>query len=285
MASSPTVWRRWLAHELLRLRKAASLERADVAKVVRCTSQKIGHLETAVVPPKVRDLEEVLLPMYHVPEERWPYYLQAARDARQKGWWESHADVLADWFSLYIGLEQGASELLCWEPLLVNGLLQTPGYASAVLRGGTVERSEQDAERQLQIRMERQRVLDNGDQPRLWMVLNEAALHANVGGADVMRAQLDHLAKMAKRPRITIQVLPRDVGAHPGMLGGFHILGFPTDGDPGVVYLENRTGALYLEQAFELNDYRIAWQHLVGSALSPADSTDLITTIAKKEYP
>lgn len=285
MASSPTVWRRWLAHELLRLRKAAGLERADVAKVVRCTSQKIGHLETAVVPPKVRDLEEVLLPMYHVPQERWPYYVQAARDARQKGWWESHADALPGWFSLYVGLEQGASELSCWEPLLVNGLLQTPGYASALLRGGTVERSDEDLERQLKIRMERQRILDNGDPPRLWMVLNEAVLHTNVGGTDVMRAQLDHLAKMAKRPRLTIQVLPRDVGAHPGMDGGFSILGFSTEGDPGVVYLENRTGALYLEQPFELRDYRVAWEHLVGLALSPAASTNLITTTAKKEYP
>lgn len=282
MASSPTVWRRWLAHELLRLRKAASLERADVAKVVRCTPQKIGHLETAVVPPKVRDLEEVLLPMYHVPEERWAYYLQAARDARQKGWWESHADALPGWFSLYIGLEQGASDIYHWDPQLVFGLLQTAGYASAVLRGDTAERTDAEAERQLKLRLERQRILDGEEPPRLWVVLNETALRANVGGLDVMRAQLQHLVNIAQRPRVTIQVLPKHAGAHPGMLGSFHILGFPTDGDPGVVYLEHRTGALYLEQPSELRDYRIAWEHLVGLALSPTDSVDLITTIGKE---
>jgi Domain of unknown function (DUF5753)/Helix-turn-helix domain len=281
MASSPTVWRRWLAHELLRLRLAAGYERADVAKRIPCTPQKIGHLETATVPPKIKDLEDVLLPMYGVPQELWSRYLQAARDARQKGWWESHAEVMSDWFSRYVGLEYGASELHCWEPQLVNGLLQTWGYAAAVLRGGTPERSDAQLEQQARLRLQRQRVLDHEDPPRLWVVLDESVLHANVGGPEVMREQLHHLIEAASRPRVTVQVLRGDIGAHPGMLGAFSLLDFPTEGDLGVVYLEHRTGGLYIEHPPELNDYRAAWDRLVGLALSPTASTELITETAR----
>lgn len=281
MPSSPTVWRRWLAHELLRLRLAAGFERAQVAERIRCTSQKIGHLETATVPPKIKDLEDILLPMYGVPRECWHRYLQAARDARQKGWWESHTEAMSNWFSLYVGLEYGASGLHCWEPHLINGLLQTQAYAAAVLRAGTEKRSEAQLEQQSKLRLQRQRILDHEDPPELWVVLDESVLHANVGGAEVMLAQLHHVLEAARRPKVTVQVLPRNAGPHPGMLGAFTLLDFPTEGDPGAVYLEHRTGALYLEHTSELNDYRAAWQRLAGLALSPTASTELITETAR----
>lgn len=282
MASSPTVWLRWLSHELLRLRKEAGLERAEVARAVRCTPQKIGHLETATVPPKIKDLEEVLLPMYKVPEERWPYYLQAARDARKKGWWEKHADDLPKWFSLYVGLEQGASELYFWDPLLVHGLLQTRDYMTAVQRGGSPELPDAEVERIVEVRLARQSILDADDPPRLWSVIGEAALRSNIGGPEIMRAQLRHMLDMARRPRVTVQLLPLDAGAHPGLRGPVYIMGFPTDGDTGVVYLEYRTGALYLEDAAEVKDYQISFEHLSSQALSPAASRKRIAAIAEE---
>ncbi|SRR6266545_5514157 len=282
MASSPTVWLRWLSHELLRLRKEAGLERAAVADAIRCTPQKIGHIETAHTPPKVKDLEEVLLPMYKVPKERWPYYLQAARDARTKGWWEQHTDKMPSWFSLYVGLEQGASELYSWNPLLFHGLLQIPDYMAAVVRGDYPELADTQVERIIEVRRNRQAVLDADDPPRLWSVVSEAALRSNIGGAKTMRAQLEHVLDMAKRPRITVQLLPLDAGAHPGLRGPVTIMGFPTEGYAKVVYLEYRTGALYLDDDAPVKEHQISFEHLRSQALSPAASRKRIAAIAEE---
>jgi transcriptional regulator with XRE-family HTH domain len=119
-ASSPTVWRRWLAFELARLRREAGLDQKDVAKALRCTVGKVSYYETAERPVVVRDLDEVLLPLYNVPQQRWPLYLQAAKDSRQKGWWERYdANTLPSWFSLFVGLEQGASQIRIYEAQLI----------------------------------------------------------------------------------------------------------------------------------------------------------------------
>lgn len=282
MQSSPTVWQRWLAHELLRLRTEAGLDRKTVATALHCTIQKIGHLETATVPPKTLELEKVLLPLYGVAEERWPYYLQAARDARKKGWWEAYAESLPDWFSLYVGLEQGASEMHIWQPMLMPGLLQTEDYARAIVRGGTAELADDEIDRRVEARLARQAVLRNDEPLRLWVVLGEAALHTNVGGPEIMCAQLRHLITMAKRPRVTIQVLPSDVGAHPGMHGAFAVMDFPAEPDPGLTYIEHRSGALYLEDWTEVKHHRIALDHLRGLALSPTKSLALVSHTAKE---
>src|SRR5687768_8145121 len=93
--ASPTVWRRWLASELRRMRSEAGLEQKLVAQARCCTVTKVSYFETAQRPGVPRDLDEILLPLYTVPEERWPMYLDAADAARHKGWWETYdEDVL-----------------------------------------------------------------------------------------------------------------------------------------------------------------------------------------------
>lgn len=282
--SSPTVWRRWLALELARLRQEAGLDQKAVAKALRCTVGKVSYYETAERPVVVRDLDEVLLPLYDVPADRWPMYLQAARDSRKKGWWESYgADTLPSWFSLAVGLEQGASRVQTYEAQLVPGLLQTEAYADAVARRGTAERSEEEIARHVELRMTRQRVLDRTDDPlRLWAILDEAALRRVVGSSAVMRDQLRHLAVMARCPKITVQVVRNDAGAHPGMTGRFQILDFPWPSDPGVAYVEHRAGAFYLEEAHEIEAHTVAFEHLCVLASSPDESAKMIENLAEE---
>lgn len=282
--SSPTVWRRWLAFELARLRQEAGLDQKDVAKALRCTVGKVSYYETAERPVVVRDLDEVLLPLFNVPEERWPIYLQAAKDSRQKGWWESHgADTLPSWFSLYVGLEQGASQVRTYEAQLIPGLLQTKEYASALLRRSTAERGDEEIERAVQLRLDRQQVLHRSPDPlRLWSVIDEAALRRVVGSSETMRDQLRHLAEVATQPKVTVQVIPFARGAHPGMTGPFIILGFPWPTDPGVVYVEHRSGALYLEQPHEIEAHTVAFEHLCALALAPDESARMIREIAEE---
>ncbi len=277
-ASSPTAWRRWLAFELVRLRQRSGLEQRDVAKALRCSIGKVSYYETAERPVVVRDLDEVLLPLYGVPEERWPLYLQAARDSRQKGWWERYdPTTLPGWFSLFVGLEQGASRIRQYEAQLVPGLLQTHAYAEAVSRGGTAERTEEEIERHVELRLARQAVLHRDPDPlRLWVVLDEAVLRRVVGGPAVMAEQLRHLAAMAERPRVTVQVMPFSGGAYPGLNGGYQVLEFPWPSDPGLAYVEHRAGSLYLEEPREIRAHSAAFEHTCAVALSPRQSLTLI---------
>lgn len=285
--SSPTVWRRWLALELVRLRQENGLDQKDVAKALRCTVGKVSYYEQAVRPVVPRDLDEVLLPLYKVPQERWPVYLDAARNARQKGWWESYGtDTVPGWLSLYVGLEQGAAQLRAYEAQFVPGLLQTEAYAEAVVRRGTAELTEDQVARRIRLRTERQAALVREPDPlRLWAVLDEAVLRRVVGSPEIMREQLHHLATAAEKAKITIQVLPFEHGAHPGMKGPFTIFGFPWAADPGVVYIEHRCGAFYLEQPLEIEAHTVAFEHLCAQALSPEESITMIRGIAAKEIP
>lgn len=281
---SPTVWRRWLALELVRLRQEAGLEQKDVAKALRCTTTKVSYLENAERPVVVRDLDEVLLPLYRVPEERWPSYLQAARNSRQKGWWERYGpEAVPEWLSLYIGLEQGAEQLRIYDAQLITGVLQTNDYADAVVRRGTAELTEEQISQRITFRTSRSAALTREpDSLRLWAVLDEAVLRRVVGSRKTMHDQLNHLAAIAQQAKVTLQVLPFEHGAHPGMRGAFTILDFPWTTDPGLVYVEHRSGAVYLEEPSELKEHTVAFQHLCAQALPPDDSLTMIQNVAKE---
>ncbi len=282
--SSPTVWRRWLALELARLRQQAGLDQKDVAKALRCTVGKVSYYETAERPVVVRDLDEVLLPLYKVPKQRWPIYLKAARDSRQKGWWESYEPAtLPPWFSLFVGLEQGASEVRVYEAQLVPGLLQTADYAEAVARRGIADRPDELISRHVELRLARQAVLRREGAPlRLHVVLDEAALRRVVGSAKIMREQVRSLAALDGHATITVQVLPYEHGAHPGMTGRFQIFGFPWPDDPGVAYIEHRAGALYLEEPHEIRAHQEAFERLCALSLSVEASITMLRRVAEE---
>lgn len=282
--TSPTVWRRWLAFELTRLRTEAGLEQKDVARALRCTITKVSYVENAERPVMLRDLDEVLLPLYDVPADRRASYIQAAKDSRQKGWWERYGtDAVPEWLSLYIGLEQGAAQLRIYDAQLITGVLQTESYTNAVVRRGTAELSEEQIARRVEFRATRKAVLTRKQNPlRLWLVLDEAALRRVVGSPAVMRDQLNHLADAAEQAKITLQVLPFDHGAHPGMQGPFTILNFPWPADPGLVYIEHRSGAFYLEEPQEIDAHTVAFEHLCAHALSPDESVTMIRNVAKE---
>ncbi len=284
MGSSPTVWRRWLAHELKRLREEAGLSRKEVAAKLRCTAGKLHYIETAVVAPRSRDLEEILFDLYQVPQERREHYLQAARNARKRGWWEKQDEGVAvpKWFSLYLGLEQGASEIYAWETQLIPGLLQTKDYAHAVIGSATAEQSTEEIEKLVNVRLARQSILAGNEAIRFWAVLDETALRREVGGREVMREQIERILTVSSYPRVTVQVLPQPSGIHEGMLGSFSILGFPAPSDPGAIYIEYRTGAVYLEQPSEIKAHQIAFEHLRIAALKPDQSRSRLKQILEE---
>ncbi|WP_199485348.1 helix-turn-helix domain-containing protein [Actinomadura craniellae] len=270
---------RRLALELTKRREAAGLSREEVTRRLEWAGSTLFRIETGRTKPQPRSVRE-LLDLYNVTGAEKEGLLQLARDARKAGWWHSFRDVLPDPYQVFIGLEEGAVAVRTFEPLMVPGLLQTPDYARAMIRGGPQELDPDEIERRVEVRTARQELLNRPDRPRLWAVLDEAVLHRQVGGAAVMKHQLAHLIEMAEQGRTTIQVVPFAAGAHAGTTGPFVMLDFAEPTDPTVVYLESLPDGVYLEGASDIARFMIAFDRLLAAALHPDQSVTLIQRIA-----
>jgi transcriptional regulator with XRE-family HTH domain len=263
--SSPTLGRRRLGFELRRLREQAGVTIDAVADRMECSSSKISRIETGHIGASPRDVRDMLI-IYGVDGDGAEEWVQVARDARQKGWWQAYGTVLT-----------GA-----YEAQLVPGLLQIPDYARAVIRAARPDITIELLDRRIEVRKIRQSLLSQEDPLDFWVVLDEAAFHRVVGSSSVMRDQLMWLVEQAQRPNITVQVLPFSVGAHAGMDGTFAILQYEEAVDPDVVFAENAAGGLFLEKDDELDRYRTIFEHLRNAALPPDRSVDLIAARTKE---
>ena len=279
---SPTVRRRRLALELRRFREAARLTCEEVAEHLECSISKISRIETGRVSVSPRDVRD-MLGLYGVSGPQQASLVQLARESRQKGWWDAYSDAIEPRFATYIGLESAASEIRIYEVTLIPGLLQTEEYARAVIAAGTVDGRLESVERTVAFRMARQPALTSDEPAQLWVVLDEAALRRRVGGAGLMRLQLDHLLELGRLPNVALQVLPFGAGAHPAMGRPFVILAFPERADPDVVYLEDLTSALYVENVAEVDRYNVFFNHLRATALSFEESAALIMSVIKDQ--
>jgi transcriptional regulator with XRE-family HTH domain len=279
---SPTVRRRRLRYELRRLRSECGLtiEQVQERSGGDIKAPSISRWETGERSVRPTDLR-LLLDIYDVHGERRETLLTLSRQAKERGWWQSYASAIPEWFQVYVGLEAEASSIRVYESELVDGLLQTSDYYHTFLRAAPAAVDEEEAERKIQVRLTRQERLTGEDPPEYWAVLNEAVIRRVVGGADVMRRQLDHITELSKLPHVNVQVLPFSAGVHPAMDGGFRILGFPESTDPDVVYLENQARSLYLEEEPEIDRYARMFNHLIAKALDPEESRRLIARIAR----
>jgi len=275
-----TVRLRRLAAELRKLRGEAGLSREDVVESTGINVATLYRIEHARVRPQPRTLR-TLLDTYGVSEARQAELLALSREAAQRGWPQAYHPDLPEEYKTYIAFENEAWALWSYEALLVPGLLQTEDYAQAVVRGGLPEAGDDEVGRRIEARMARQAVLSRETPVKLWAIMDEAALRRRVGGQAVMKAQLHHLIKAAEIPTITLQVIPFDVGAHPGMPGSFAIIKFPGDEDPDLVHIDGIASGYFVEDDEAVQWYAQMFEHLRAVALSPADSRALIGGIAE----
>lgn len=252
---------------------------ADAGEAVGWSESKVSRIETGRVGIRQPDLE-LLLDLYQVPADARPALLMLRRQAAHRGWWHSYSDALPKWFDEYVGLEDGAKSKLIYDNQLVPGLMQTADYANAVIRAAQPWVDDDEVERRLSARITRQAVLSMSDPLQVWAVLDEAVLHRQVGGAEVMGAQLRRLNDIGALPNVTLQVLPFDVGAHASMGTSFDLLQFLEAGDDPIVYIEDHTTSQYLETRADIEFYTLVFDHLRASALPPEQSVAFIRRIA-----
>jgi hypothetical protein len=211
-------------------------------------------------------------------------FLDLARDASKPGWWHGYDDVLPSWFRTLIGLEEAATLIRGYDPQSVPGLLQTPDYARASVATGFPDATEQEVTRRVDLRLARQHILDRPDPPRLWLVIDEAALRraAAATGTAVMRAQLGKLIEDTQRPNVTVQVLPFAAGFHPAMYGPFRIFRFDGQDQPDIVYGESMTSAWYIDKPDETALYTQALDRISAQAAPGADTVKVLRQIRKE---
>jgi len=280
--SRPTVRRRIVGAQLRRLREAAGVTRKEAAEALLATENKIGRVEQGRA-----GLDEdgviALLKLYGIDDrgER-DALLTVVREAGRPGWLQAYSSSMPAWFRPYVDLEEAAQVIRTYEVQFIPGLLQTPEYTRAVIAQGMSDPPAEEIDRRVELRMRRQRILHQSHPPRLWAVIDEAALWRPMGGVDVARAQLRALHEAARRENVTVQVMPFRVGGHAGEAGAFTILRFPEPELPDIAYIEQLTSAMYLEKDDDMDHYTAAMERLCVQSASPEESMDLISKIIRE---
>jgi transcriptional regulator with XRE-family HTH domain len=255
--------------QLRRLREAANLTREQAGYRIRASESKISRLELGRVGFKDRDIAD-LLELYGVEDAvQRDALVSLAREANSPGWWHAYDDVVPNWFQTFVGLEEAASLIRSYEIQFLPGLLQTEAYARAVVSAGAPNVPIAEVERRVHLRVARQSILHRPQSPRLWAVVDEAALHRPIGGTKVMREQVEHLLTMMAMPNVTLQVMPFRFGGHAGDGGAFTILRFPEPELPDVVYVEQMVSAYYLDKREYVERYASAMDRLTVDSQPP----------------
>ncbi len=262
--------------QLRRFREAAGISPERAGHEIRASRSKISRMETGHVGFKTRDIDD-LLTLYGVTDERERSRILAiTAQAGQPDWWNRYGDVLPGWFENYLGLESAAATIRSFEIQFVPGIFQSEDYARAVTRLGHPTVPAAEIEHRVGLRVKRQELLAKPNPPSIWSVMDEAVLRRAMGGPAVMRAQLRQLIEVAAMPHVTVQVVPFARGGHAGASGSFSILRFTERDLPDVVYAEQLTSALYLEQRADVEHYLEVMDRLSGQALRPADTIRFI---------
>jgi transcriptional regulator with XRE-family HTH domain len=255
-----------------------TLERAaDEISSTRSTLSRYENARSPVAPATVRGL----LLLYGVNPKEVTELVQLAKDARKPGWWVSYSYILDEITISFIALEAEASDIANFEPSVVPGLLQTADYTRAVMLGGPHTLSDEDVERRVQLRLDRQKRLTGTSPPIVDAIIDEGALLRPVGGTAVNEAQMRQILKLSELPNVTVQVIPLSAGYHRGTRGSLHLLDFPDPEDPQIASVETVAGQRIIDAPDELRTCVKIMEHLRAVALHPAASRDKIAQLLK----
>lgn len=277
---NPTVRRRRLGLILRLMRTDAGLTGEEVGRRLERSESWVSRVETARQALRPRDLRD-LLDLYGITNVDIRRELEVlTRDAKERRWWHEHGASVSGTYASYIGFEDEASALFSYDSIVVNGLLQTEDYARSLQRRSVPPVAGEAADRLIQVRLTRQRRLDEPSPPLLCALLDESVLHRRFSSTEAHRAQLHHLADLAERPAVTIQILPLARSAHVGMTAAFTVIDFPPPDQP-VVFSEVGSGMSMADES-ETQRYRAIFDGLRAASLGEAESLALIRELARQ---
>lgn len=275
-----TLRAQWLGKLLKELRLENEMTLKEVGEHIRRDFSTLSRIEAGIQPIPQPELVS-LMDLYGVEgQHQREALLQLGAEQARTGWWDKYARDAADWFIDYVWLENRARRIEAFDSTPINGLLQTPEYAEALMRTVNPHDSASQIERGVELRMTRQRILEGAEPTDLHVVMDEAVLRRVVGNRDVMRAQLRHLLERIAEPHIEVRIIPFDHASLASFEGGFRLIKMD-DPFPLIGYLECPAGGLYLESS-DAERLAARYDRLRSVSLSPGESTDLIASIEGK---
>jgi transcriptional regulator with XRE-family HTH domain len=281
--TSPFVRRRRLATELRTLRERKGMTADRLAKLIHQSRMKISRLENAHGRP---DLAEVMkiLDLLEVNGDKWQEVVRIARDAAERGWWDSYGEAMGARQRLYADIESGAKTIREYHQTAMPGVLQTPEFTWALVEltqsEGTIDYV---PERMAEARLQRQRMILRPDGPAYEIILDEIVIRRLGVSPDVLSAQLRHLADTARSaPNITVLVLPVNARISGALLpkSPFFLYTFADREDPPMAVVDTVTTDLVHTDPGEVVRYTRRYDHLRQACLSPEDSLTLLTEAA-----
>jgi transcriptional regulator with XRE-family HTH domain len=258
----------FLGEELRRARVAAGFSSQDaLAAKLGFDRTVVAKAETGQRPPTV-DVLAAWCQACHLDDELFGRLAVLARRAD---------GPVPTWFEDWLRAEGEAHTLRIWQPLIIPGLLQTAEYARALFLAAGADDAK--ADELVAVRLERQLVLDRPEPPHAITVLDESALHRLVGSPAIMCEQLAHLADLAERPDISVEIVPTSMGANAGLSGGFQLAS--CDGAPDVLNMNGVEDVMEERRSLVRHATRI-FDLVRGDALPRAASRTLIMEAAEQ---
>lgn len=280
---SPFVRRRRMGAALRALREERRMTADDVARRLCCSRAKLSKLENGHLRP---DLAEVMkiLDFLEVTGRQWEEIVKLARDAAERGWWDSYGLAMGDRQKMYADIESGADSIREYNQFAIPGVLQTPEFIRLMIQLAQEEGEISFVpERLLEARLRRQKHLLGPDGPRYEVILDEVVIRRPIAPPEIMLGQLRHLVETATRhPRVTVRVLPL-VSDFVGRLlpkSAFFLFTFPDPEDP-VMAIDDTVGSdvVHIDR-HEVMRYTRRYEHLQQAALSGAASLGLLIDAA-----
>ncbi|GAA4550964.1 helix-turn-helix domain-containing protein [Amycolatopsis samaneae] len=264
-----------MSAELRALRNDRGVTCLDVADALGCSESKISRVETGargLYPDEV----SAILGFLRVPADKRKELLRLLREGEERNWHEVSEAMSPMWEELSRA-EQGVAAIRNYEPLLIPGLAQTSDYTRALMRRLNPDLSEADVEKRVSLRRRRQRILGRLGAPDVRLIVEETALRRAVSGADVMRAQLEHLLALNRRSNVVVRVVPFSVGAHAGHEGPVMLLDYVAE--PTFAYAEIRALNSFIEDSAPVERIKSSWRQISAVALSVEDSARRIASV------
>ncbi|MFI0504076.1 helix-turn-helix domain-containing protein [Streptomyces albogriseolus] len=283
---APTLLKMLVGVQLAGFREDAGLSQDQAARSVGFSGAKLSRIESGKGrrPPAETDVR-ALLELYGTDDYEASVLLKLLQRAGEPGWWQRYDKrLMPEWFDRLVGLQEAAATIRTFEIQYVPGLLQTADYTRAVVERGLPNAPASEVQRRVELRMRRAQLLLREDAPQLWAVIDESVLLRVLGDRAVMRDQLDHLAKMAARPNVTLQIVPLNVSNASAPAIPVTYLRFGGLDLPDVVYLEHIRSANFLEDRDETEEYRIVLDRLADEALTPRESAEMLRRTIAERY-
>jgi transcriptional regulator with XRE-family HTH domain len=268
-SSSPGL--RALSASLREVRETRKFGLRELARALEIDPRLVSQWELGMRVPPVEEVARIL-GYLRADRATTTRILFLAKHAKDPNWLDSNPADLPAALTGIVEYERTATKITNWSPAIVPGLLQTPGYARAILTAGRI--GEEEADRRLVMRLSRQKILAKPQPVHLIAVFGEAAIRTVVGDEDIMSDQIDRLVEAAQRPHISVRIVPSDAGYHPGLIGPFIVYEFGAM--PAIVHLEHHHASGFLHGSDSGGTYLALARLITGLALTDDASLALL---------